>query len=63
MSVPNAQSSGEFTHDFMDSLDDSNPIKRLILASGYVDFNHLKQKAKQGDEGNVVEKVEAKVDL
>ncbi|KAF3766170.1 hypothetical protein M406DRAFT_68540 [Cryphonectria parasitica EP155] len=36
-------------------MSDSNPCKRLILASGYVDFNLLREKKQRYDEARVVE--------
>lgn len=38
-------------HNFTCSVEDSNPVKKAVLALGYVDFNHIKEKFKQADEG------------
>lgn len=54
---------GLLTSSFIHSVPDSSPIKRLVLASGYVDYNHLKQKATQAAGDNVTEGIEGKVDL
>lgn len=52
-----------FADGVMHSVPNSSPVKRLILASGYVDYNHLKQRAAQMAEENMAEGKEGKVGL
>lgn len=52
-----------FAHNFTHSVEDSSIIKKAVLALGYVDFNHIKQKARKADEGEVADRDQEKVDL
>lgn len=52
-----------FAHNFTRSVEDSSPIKKAVLAFGYVDLNHIKQKAKEVDEGKVDDGNGGKIDL
>lgn len=60
---PRANFQYRVSHTFTYSVDDSSTIKKAVLALGYVDFNHIKQKAKQADEGEVADGNGNKIDL
>lgn len=49
-------------HNLICSIEDGNPVKKAVLALGYVDFDYIKEKAKQADEGKSADGNEERID-